>query len=99
MAAGLRSTPVFTFVTRMHPFHPRPVRVSMFSKWQPGSSELHLILMALKINAEQQEPARCGALESFSWSPLLRLFLESKQLACLRGSLKAEPHLKFKPLQ
>lgn len=37
-----------------HPFHPHPLTDSTLSKWQPDSSELHLILMALKINAEQQ---------------------------------------------
>ena len=38
----------------MHLFHPHPLRVSTLSKWQPDSSELHLILMALKIHAEQR---------------------------------------------
>lgn len=37
-----------------HPFHPHPLTGSTLSKWQPDSSKLHLVLMALKINAEQQ---------------------------------------------
>lgn len=52
MAAGLWPMPTLIFVTHTD-FSLNLKRVSTLSKWQPDSDKLHLILMALKINAEQ----------------------------------------------